>query len=125
MRELSELVKAAQSGDSEAVHSASCQRCKLCPLTGDLVGLLVQVALSETNRRTPRAQTPGSELPGAGRCSGQGAGDRGGQSQEKARDAPANYRGVVRSEEHRLHGYMPSPPKGAINLAPTPPRSLA
>ena len=51
MRELSELVKAAQSGDSEAVHSASCQRCKPCPLTGDLVGLLVQVALSETNRR--------------------------------------------------------------------------
>jgi hypothetical protein len=34
-----------------AVHSASCQRCKPCPLTGDLVGLLVQVALSETNRR--------------------------------------------------------------------------
>jgi len=34
-----------------AVHSASCQRCKSCPLTGDLVGLLVQVALSETNRR--------------------------------------------------------------------------
>src|SRR5215469_3684480 len=34
-----------------AVHSASCQRCKLCPLTGDLVGLLVQVALSDTNRR--------------------------------------------------------------------------
>ena len=33
-----------------AVHSASCQRCKPCPLTGDLVGLLVQVALSETNR---------------------------------------------------------------------------
>lgn len=34
-----------------AVHSASCQRCKQCPLTGDLVGLLVQVALSDTNRR--------------------------------------------------------------------------
>ena len=34
-----------------AVHSASCQRCKPCPLTGDLVGLLVQVALSDTNRR--------------------------------------------------------------------------
>lgn len=34
-----------------AVHSASCQRCKQCPLTGDLVGLLVQVTLSDTNRR--------------------------------------------------------------------------
>lgn len=34
-----------------AVHSASCQRCKQCPLTGDLVGLLIQVALSDTNRR--------------------------------------------------------------------------
>ncbi len=34
-----------------AVHSAGCQRCKQCPLTGDLVGLLVQVALSDTNRR--------------------------------------------------------------------------
>jgi hypothetical protein len=34
-----------------AVHSASCQRCKQCLLTGDLVGLLVQVALSDTNRR--------------------------------------------------------------------------
>ncbi len=34
-----------------AVHSATCQECKQCPLTGDLVGLLVQVALSDTNRR--------------------------------------------------------------------------
>lgn len=34
-----------------AVHSASCQRCKPRPLTGDLVGLLVQAALSDTNRR--------------------------------------------------------------------------
>ena len=34
-----------------AVHSASCQRCKPCPLTGDLIGLLVQGALSDTNRR--------------------------------------------------------------------------
>ncbi len=34
-----------------AVHSASCQRCKPCPLTGDLVGLLVQAALSDSNRR--------------------------------------------------------------------------
>jgi HEAT repeat protein len=34
-----------------AVHSATCQECKQCPLTGDLVGLLVQVALSDKNRR--------------------------------------------------------------------------
>jgi hypothetical protein len=34
-----------------AVHSASCQRCKPCPLTGDLVGFLVQVALEDPNRR--------------------------------------------------------------------------
>lgn len=33
-----------------AVHSASCQRCKPSALTGDLVGLLVQAALSDTNR---------------------------------------------------------------------------
>jgi hypothetical protein len=34
-----------------AVHSATCQECKPRPLTGDLVGLLVEVALSDTNRR--------------------------------------------------------------------------
>lgn len=34
-----------------AVHSASCQECKACPLTGDLVGLLIEVTLTETNRR--------------------------------------------------------------------------
>ncbi len=34
-----------------AVHSASCQECKPCPLTSDLIGLLVEVALSDTNRR--------------------------------------------------------------------------
>ncbi len=34
-----------------AVHSASCQECKQCPLTSDLIGLLVEVALSDTNRR--------------------------------------------------------------------------
>lgn len=34
-----------------AVHSASCQRCKPQPLTKDLVGLLVQSALSDPNRR--------------------------------------------------------------------------
>jgi|SRR5579859_5923958 len=34
----------------EAVHAATCQRCKPAPLTGDLVGLLVQVALEDPNR---------------------------------------------------------------------------
>jgi HEAT repeat protein len=34
-----------------AGHAATCQECKQCPLTGDLVGLLVEVALSDTNRR--------------------------------------------------------------------------
>lgn len=34
-----------------AVHSASCQRCKPCQLTGDLVGLLVQAALTDTSKR--------------------------------------------------------------------------
>jgi HEAT repeat protein len=34
-----------------AVHSATCQECKACPLTGDLIGLLVEVALADTNRR--------------------------------------------------------------------------
>lgn len=41
----------APSVRQTAVHSATCQECKQCPLTGDLVGLLVQVALSDTNRR--------------------------------------------------------------------------
>jgi hypothetical protein len=35
-----------------AVHSATCQECKVSPLSGDLVGLLVEVALADTNRRT-------------------------------------------------------------------------
>ena len=34
-----------------AVHSATCQECKPRPLTGDLVGLLVEVALRDPNRR--------------------------------------------------------------------------
>lgn len=34
-----------------AVHSASCQECKPCPLTSDLIGLLIEVALTDTNRR--------------------------------------------------------------------------
>jgi HEAT repeat protein len=41
----------APSVRGTAVHSATCQECKQCPLTGDLVGLLVEVALSDTNRR--------------------------------------------------------------------------
>jgi hypothetical protein len=34
-----------------AVHSATCQECKPCPLSGDLVGLLIEVALRDPNRR--------------------------------------------------------------------------
>ena len=34
-----------------AVHSVTCQQCKPSPLTGDLVGLLVQVALEDPTRR--------------------------------------------------------------------------
>jgi hypothetical protein len=34
-----------------AVHSATCQECKPCPLTGGLVGLLIEVALRDPNRR--------------------------------------------------------------------------
>lgn len=34
-----------------AVHSATCQQCKPSPLSGDLVGLLIQVAQSDPNRR--------------------------------------------------------------------------
>jgi len=34
-----------------AVHSVTCQQCKPCPLTGDLVGLLLQVALSDPHWR--------------------------------------------------------------------------
>ena len=34
-----------------AVHSVTCQQCKPSPLIGDLVGLLVQVAQSDPNRR--------------------------------------------------------------------------
>jgi hypothetical protein len=34
-----------------AVHSATCQECKPCSLTGDLVGLLIEVALKDPNRR--------------------------------------------------------------------------
>ncbi len=34
-----------------AVHSASCQECKPYPLTSDLIGLLIEVALTDTNRR--------------------------------------------------------------------------
>ncbi len=34
-----------------AVHAVTCQQCKPSPLSGDLVGLLVQVALEDPNRR--------------------------------------------------------------------------
>ena len=34
-----------------AVHSVTCQQCKPSPLSGDLVGLLVQVAQSDPNRQ--------------------------------------------------------------------------
>jgi HEAT repeat protein len=34
-----------------AVHSATCQECKPCPLSGDLVGLLIEVVLRDRNRR--------------------------------------------------------------------------
>src|SRR5437660_482047 len=37
-----------------AVHSATCQECKPCPLTGDLIGLLIEVALKDPNRRVRR-----------------------------------------------------------------------
>ena len=33
-----------------AVHAVTCQQCKPSPLSGDLVGLLVQVALEDPNR---------------------------------------------------------------------------
>jgi HEAT repeats len=45
------LYDPAPSVRRTAIHSATCQECKQCPLTGDLVGLLVEVALSDTNRR--------------------------------------------------------------------------
>jgi len=45
------LYDPAPSVRRTAVHSATCQRCKPCPLTGDLVGLLVQVAISDSDRR--------------------------------------------------------------------------
>jgi HEAT repeat protein len=45
------LYDPAPSVRRTAVHSASCQECKPCPLKGDLVGLLVEVALRDPNRR--------------------------------------------------------------------------
>jgi hypothetical protein len=44
------LYDPAASVRQMAVHSATCQECKQCPLTGDLIGLLVEVALLDTNR---------------------------------------------------------------------------
>jgi hypothetical protein len=40
-----------KSGGLRQAEARFCQECKPSPLTGDLVGLLVQVALSDTNRR--------------------------------------------------------------------------
>jgi HEAT repeat protein len=45
------LYDPAPSVRRTAVHAASCQECKTCPLAGDVVGLLIEVALSDTNRR--------------------------------------------------------------------------
>jgi HEAT repeat protein len=45
------LYDPAPSVRRTAVHSATCQECKPCPLTGDLVGLLMEVALRDPNRR--------------------------------------------------------------------------
>src|SRR5262249_23203939 len=42
-----------------AVHSATCQRCKPAPLTGDLVGLLVRVALEDPNKHVRAAAVAG------------------------------------------------------------------
>ena len=42
-----------------AVHSLTCQRCKPCPLTGDLVGVLVEVALSDPNMRVRQEAVSG------------------------------------------------------------------
>lgn len=42
-----------------AVHSLSCQRCKPCQLTGDIVGVLVQAALSDLNMRVRQEAVSG------------------------------------------------------------------
>ncbi len=42
-----------------AVHSVTCQQCKPSPLSGDLVGLLVQAAQSDPNRRVREKATSG------------------------------------------------------------------
>jgi HEAT repeat protein len=42
-----------------AVHSLTCLRCKPCPLTGDIVGFLVQVALSDPNMRVRQEAVSG------------------------------------------------------------------
>ena len=36
---------------SVAVHSVTCQQCKPAPLSGDLIGLLIEVALTDPSRR--------------------------------------------------------------------------
>ena len=37
-----------------AVHSLTCQRCKPCPLIGDIAGFLIEVALSDSNLHVRR-----------------------------------------------------------------------
>jgi HEAT repeat protein len=56
----------------EAVHAATCQRCKPAPLTGDLVGLLVRVALDDPSVTVRlqaiaglRSQSPDARAAGA------------------------------------------------------------
>jgi hypothetical protein len=72
-----------------AVHSATCQQCKPAPLTGDLVGLLVQVALEDPNKHV-RAQA----VAGLGR-----------RSQPRDARAVAALEHIVRTEtDARLRG---------------------
>jgi HEAT repeat protein len=40
-----------KSGGLRQTEACFCQECKPSPLTGDLIGLLMEVALSDTNRR--------------------------------------------------------------------------
>lgn len=47
-----------------AVHSLTCQRCKPCPLTGDIIGFLVQVALTDPNMRVRQEAVSGLKQPG-------------------------------------------------------------
>jgi HEAT repeat protein len=46
-----------------AVHSVTCQQCKPSPLSGDLVGLLIQVAQNDPNRRVREKAIGGLASP--------------------------------------------------------------